>query len=246
MMCIKRCDGSQFFPSFSTFLHYKEFLFKMTIDYQTLLEQYKEAGQDHVFQFFDELSPQEQEEFLNQLKSIDVKNITNTGKKALQGELINTAPVEPLPQDIVGNANSEKRDEWYQHGLELISNNQVAVILMAGGQGTRLGSADPKGCYDIGLPSHKSLFQLQAERIYRLQQLASKEGQDAIIPWYIMTSGLTDAPTRDFFERNNYFDLKKENVTFFQQGVNPCLTLDGKFMLQEKGKVRVRKKSWMM
>jgi UDP-N-acetylglucosamine/UDP-N-acetylgalactosamine diphosphorylase len=215
----------------------------MTMDYQGLLEQYENAGQGHVFTFFDQLSTIEQEQFLQQLSIINVSEVIKTGVKAMAhgGEIAQeeACELEPLPQEVIGDTECmSSRDTWYQKGLDLIRQNQVAVILMAGGQGSRLGSADPKGCYDIGLPSHKSLFQLQAERICRLQTLAAnQDGQDAVIPWYIMTSGPTDAPTREFFKQNNYFGLKSENVIFFEQGVMPCFTLDGKFMLQEKGKV---------
>lgn len=209
------------------------------MDYQGLKEQYEAAGQGHVFQFFQDLSTAEQESFLQQLSKIQVAEVTEVGKKALSGETQTACQFEPLPQEVIGDATSELREEWYKQGLELISKNQVAVILMAGGQGTRLGSSDPKGCYDIGLPSHKSLFQLQAERIVRLQSLANSGNNDAVIPWYIMTSGPTDAPTRQFFKDNAYFGLKEENVIFFEQGVMPCFTLEGKFMLQEKGKLAI-------
>ncbi|KAG1056502.1 hypothetical protein G6F42_028814 [Rhizopus arrhizus] len=92
----------------------------------------------------------------------------------MKGPEILECQLEPLPTDVIGDVASN-REEWCKLGMSLIQQNQVAVILMAGGQGTRLGSAEPKGCYDIGLPSHKSLFQLQAERICRLQTLAAKD-----------------------------------------------------------------------
>ena len=74
---------------------------------------------------------------------------------------------------MAAEASEEEKRAWREEGYALIRSGKVGAIVMAGGQGTRLGSALPKGTFDIGLPSKKSLFQLQAERIRKVIELAA-------------------------------------------------------------------------
>lgn len=227
-----------------------------------LREKYEKAEQDHVFSFYDELDTEGRAALFEQLQSIDPKRINELADKALKpsksdkddkkdGEEDDDdkkkdqkPKVQPLPESATAtllDADADQVKEWYEAGLGLIADGKVGVVLMAGGQGTRLGSTDPKGCFDIGLPSKKSLFQLQAERIYKVQQLAQKHvgnEQTPTVPWYVMTSGPTRAPTQKFFEENNYFGLSKESVVIFEQGVLPCISNEGKILMESKSKVR--------
>ena len=213
---------------------------------QELRRNYIQAGQDHVFTFYDQLDTNGKATLFEQLSTFDpnyINDITHNAlvppKKSNEEE---ENKLEPLPNAAVASIFDSKKEDiesWYSSGLSLIAEGKVAVVLMAGGQGTRLGSSAPKGCFDIGLPSHKSLFQIQAERIYKIQQLAkNRHGQEkVVVPWYIMTSGPTRGPTEKFFQEHNYFGLAKDDVVIFEQGVLPCVSNEGKILLESKSKV---------
>lgn len=217
-------------------------------DVKQLREKYEKAGQEHVFQFYDELDVAGKAALYEQVSKIPepeyVNQITKTALQAPSSEHSEKPKLEPLAESAsasILDTDSATLKRYYDEGLDFIANNQVGVVLMAGGQGTRLGSSAPKGCYNIGLPSQKSLFQLQAERIYKIQEIAAqKHGKEknVVIPWYIMTSGPTRKPTEQFFEEHKYFGLDQANVFFFEQGILPCISNEGKIILEDKSRVR--------
>lgn len=215
-------------------------------EFQQLQQKYTDAGQGQVFSFVDDLNPVEKSRLFHQLSDFDPNRISQLAEIALSPPKSEKEQVslEPLPDVALASIlDSDPKDiqQWYDEGLKLVADNKVAVVLMAGGQGTRLGSSAPKGCFDIGLPSHKSLFQIQAERIAKLQLLAQKvSGKQAVIPWYVMTSGPTRQPTEEFFQQHNYFGLEKSNVFIFEQGVLPCISNEGKILMETRSKVRRR------
>uniref|UniRef100_A0A7S1KL96 UDP-N-acetylglucosamine diphosphorylase n=1 Tax=Percolomonas cosmopolitus TaxID=63605 RepID=A0A7S1KL96_9EUKA len=154
----------------------------------------------------------------------------------------------------------------FHRGLQHLQSGKIGVLLLAGGQGTRLGFHKPKGCYRIDGLS-RSLYEMQALQIRRLQRLeatseasldmilkqedgdkssqsmhhsssAHKLGEvRCLIQWYIMTSPFTDDDTKAFFEKHNYFGLQKHQIHFFQQGSLPCMTEDGKFILETEKRI---------
>ncbi|SCU89696.1 LAME_0E05006g1_1 [Lachancea meyersii CBS 8951] len=202
-------------------------------------ELYEASKQHALFRHFDRLNNDQKLEFEKNLDEIATKNAPETllqdCQKAIELSSANsdeTDAIEPLPNTSYGTCvgNPELEEEYRDLGLQEVHNGRVAVVLMAGGQGTRLGSSQPKGCYDIGLPSKKSLFQIQAEKLICLQKLAKSPHP---IPWYIMTSKPTRGPTEQFFQENNYFGLAPSQIVFFNQGTLPAFDLEGKQLLLE-------------
>ncbi|KAL1455980.1 hypothetical protein WDU94_000739 [Cyamophila willieti] len=149
--------------------------------------------------------------------------------------------VEVLPQQCLGKVSTTDDgtlSKYRDIGLELISKGEVCVLLLAGGQGTRLGVDYPKGMYNVGLPSGKSLFQIQAEKISKLEHLAeTKFGRKCVLPWYIMTSEFTTDATRKFFSKHEYFGLDPTQVIFFQQRSLPCFSLTGSLLFESRDRV---------
>ncbi|XLR17247.1 hypothetical protein HN51_038222 [Arachis hypogaea] len=206
---------------------------------QPLLERLKDYGQEDAFALWDELTPDERHSLVKDIESLDLSRIDRIIRCSLRSQGLPTAAIEPVPESSVSTVEDrtqEERERWWKMGLKAISDGKVAVLLLSGGQGTRLGSADPKGCFNIGLPSGKSLFQLQAEKILCVQRLAAQANESSAssvqIHWYIMTSPFTDEATRKFFESHKYFGLEAEQVTFFQQGTIPCVSKDGRFIME--------------
>jgi UDP-N-acetylglucosamine/UDP-N-acetylgalactosamine diphosphorylase len=200
-------------------------------NYQDIKSYLEKHDQSHLLTFYDSLSETERQSLLTQIASIDVPRVNRIFQTAVQSEREEKAKasnsnddddqITPLPEkdtaSLVDEASKPLKEKWYQTGLSAIKSGQAGLILMAGGQGTRLGSSAPKGCYDISLPSHKSLFQMQGERIKKLNELAGTKKGGKVV-WYVMTSGPTREETEKYFKENEYFGLDQEDVVFFNQG----------------------------
>ena len=149
--------------------------------YKSVKEQFEDAGQGHVFEYFEDLSAEEQQNLLSEAEQINPNQINQLYQDLVvnyqkEGEGAHTSnkseeTLEPVEKELVSDRNASD-EELRQIGYEKIRQGKVAVVILAGGQGTRLGSDRPKGEYNIGLPSKKSIFQILTERFLKAQMLA--------------------------------------------------------------------------
>ncbi|XP_057337640.1 UDP-N-acetylhexosamine pyrophosphorylase [Microplitis mediator] len=211
------------------------------MDEDTLRAQLNKYNQGHVLQFWKELTEDQRASLTEDILEFSLSEVTSYFKRATESSENNNKllddRIQPIEDDAIKSVtgcDSALLKKYQDTGLREIAAGRVAVLVLAGGQGTRLGVTCPKGMYDVGLPSHKSLFQLQAEKIRRLEVMAKeKYGKCQGITWYLMTSEATHESTLDFLEQNNYFGLNKNNVKAFKQGMIPCFGFDGKILLDE-------------
>ncbi|XP_045509218.1 UDP-N-acetylhexosamine pyrophosphorylase-like protein 1 [Colias croceus] len=212
------------------------------MSYENLKEYVSAHGQEHLLEYWPELSDNEREQLAGEIRKLDLAETNEIFRRANEATKVILEKfdddLKPIPQthyESVPGLNEEKITEYENIGFKEISDGKVGVLLLAGGQATRLGFGHPKGMYDVGLPSHKTLFQIQAERILRVQQMAEERtGKYGNITWYIMTSQHTRGPTAKFFKDHSYFGLSEENIVYFEQGTLPCFDFGGKILLDEK------------
>lgn len=189
----------------------------------------KKYNQEHLLYFYDELSEEQQNILIDQILNIDFEKIINLYVNSKKIEDTSNVKISPLPHIEKNKLTDKELDYYTQIGETIIKNNQVAIITMAGGQGTRLGYKGPKGTYMLNLkPIKKSLFQIIAENI-----IETNNKYNVVIPWYIMTSEENHNQTIAFFAINNFFGYPKEKIKFFKQSKLPLINTEGKLILQE-------------
>jgi len=193
----------------------------------------KKYGQEHLLNGYDNLNLDKKEVLLEQILNIDfdlIKNLyENTSKKNEIAEN-DITPIEYVEKEKI---SYEEKEKYNRIGEEVIKTSGLAVITMAGGQGTRLGYNGPKGACTIGLASGKTIFEILIDV---LKDAKNKYGKP--VHWYLMTSKENNNDTVKFFEENNYFDYGKENVSFFVQGELPMLDINGKILRTKEGLVK--------
>lgn len=214
-------------------------------DFDSVIILLKKYDQEHIIKFWDKLDEKKQKILLDDIRDINIPEVVGMFRKTIeninsdQKKLDNR--MNPIPAELYGAVNRSPEEllvNYEQIGLEQISQGRVGVLLMAGGQGTRLGVSYPKGMYDIGLPSHKSLYRIQGERIRRLISLSSKKyGSCKGLPWFIMTSEHTMEPTRKYFKENDFFGLEENKIVFFEQYMLPAFNFDGKIIMESTYKI---------
>ena len=203
----------------------------MTFD--QAFEKLRNSGQEHLLKFYEDLEPSSQSELLKQIDNLDVDYINGLYQDLVEERDLTIADELTAMDSVTWNkVEPREKQRLWDLGIKAIRDGKVAAFLVAGGQGSRLGFDGPKGAYDIGLPSHKSLFQLQAERIKKVSDTAAGS-----IPWYIMTSPLNHQDTVDFFIKKDFFGLDEELVKFFPQGTLPSVDEDGKILLAAKDQI---------
>lgn len=217
---------------------------------QTLRDKYAEWGQFHVFNYVDSpeyrskygISDSDVAEFVSQLESVDfprVKALLSQAKAdtAETGEAEFSAPDESEIFMINGRSET-KAQSWWSTGMEAMAEGKVAVCILSGGQGTRMGLApdESKGMLRLeNLLSKPFVFELFVKRLLRLRELSNSNS----LPLLIMTSPINNKKVTEFMKSHAFFGYPEKDVIIFKQGTLPALTCSGDLLLESHARLAI-------
>ena len=200
------------------------------MNYKEAKEFLAKCSQEHLLAFWGELDKAGREALLAQISSIDKDDLAYCQKALAKGQAAPDTKGGKAPKVAV--LKGAKLKEAKAAGEKELKAGRVAALLVAGGQGSRLGYDGPKGCYSIGPITGAPLFHFHARKI-----VAREIRYKTTIPFYVMTSEANNEATVKCFEENDYFGLNPDNVFFFTQGMWPGMDADGKILMDAKGHV---------
>lgn len=186
---------------------------------QTLLQ----YNQSHLLDHWDDLAAFDKKHILEQIEKIDWHFTTYLdSKEKVPGE------IQPMGALTIADIDS-KKDVYREAGIKAIKNNELCLLLLAGGQGTRLGFDKPKGTFNVGVNKDLYIFELLINNTLKIVREA-----DTWIHLYIMTSDINNADTVAFFKEHSFFGYNEDYIHFFIQEMNPCTDFSGKILMNSK------------
>lgn len=196
------------------------------------LEQAKEKlakyGQEHVLKYYGELNEEEKQGILDQIETTDMSILEACKHKE---DLAKKGVITPLAAMQLDEIEAN-REEFTATGIEAIRQGKVAAVLLAGGMGTRLGSDNPKGMYNVGLTHELYIFECLINNLMEVVHQA-----DSWIHLFVMTSDKNNDATIAFLKEHDFFGYNAEYVHFFKQEMAAATDYEGKIYLEEKGKL---------
>ncbi len=191
-------------------------------------EKLKTYGQEHVLKYYEELDPQEKQALLDQIEATDMSIL---GACRHKEDLVQKGVITPLAAMQLDEIEAG-RSSFEKTGIEAIRAGKIGAVLLAGGMGTRLGSDDPKGMYNIGLTRDLYIFECI---INNLMEVVRRT--DTWIQLFIMTSDKNHQSTTTFLKAHDFFGYKEDYIHFFQQEMAAATDRNGKIYLEEKGRL---------
>ena len=208
----------------------------LELDEEEIRRRFAEAGQAHVFRFWEDLDEDGRLRLLESARGIDLGRVADLSSgRALASP--NPVP-EPLGKEFVGRAHllhedRRRREAAAEAGIAMIARCKVAFVTVAGGQGTRLGFHRPKGLFPIG-PGRKTLLDYHAEAVEAVSRIAGRP-----LPWVLLVSPPTLGETEDWLNTRGLPGIERASVRLACQETLPALDDDGRLLLAAADRIAV-------